>query len=411
MRVAYVTMQFPAPAETFATTDVRTLRSFGVHVDVYTLKPAHDHHMRLLHERGLADLTVRSMTVGRALRGLASLLWPRRATVRWLAWVLRHTWRRPRHLVKCCALIPGAMAIAADLRREGYDVVHLFWGHFPALVGKLVRLQRSSPQLTMFLGAYDLQEGFGPSRALAQRADAVVTHARANLAAIAGMGVAPESVHVIYRGVPLAEVDRGRPESEAARHPRRLLVVARLIPSKRVDAAIRAFGQLASRWPDAALAILGDGPSRSALMVLVEALGLNDRVEFHGHVPHHEVLARMWAAAGFVLLSTKDGERLPNVVKEAMACGCVPVVAVTPGIEELVEDGVTGWIVPASSHDVVADRVERVLRGGPEIEAMRAAGRRVIERRFDARRSMQAYVSVWRDDDCLHSCARPNELS
>ena len=56
LKVAYITMQFPVPSETFATNDVRALRSLGIHIDIYGLRSIHPEALKLLKERDLANL-------------------------------------------------------------------------------------------------------------------------------------------------------------------------------------------------------------------------------------------------------------------------------------------------------------------------------------------------------------------
>src|SRR4051812_17481142 len=58
MRIAYILMQFPAPSETFASLDVRTLKEFGHHVEVFTLRAPHPEFQKLMLERGLKGIPV-----------------------------------------------------------------------------------------------------------------------------------------------------------------------------------------------------------------------------------------------------------------------------------------------------------------------------------------------------------------
>src|SRR5688500_7284211 len=96
VRVSYVTMGFPAGAETFACTDVRVLRSLGVDVRVHAMRHAAPGSTALLEERGLADLPVSASTVRGGLAGCLFACRHPRSAWRLARCVLGTTWRQPR---------------------------------------------------------------------------------------------------------------------------------------------------------------------------------------------------------------------------------------------------------------------------------------------------------------------------
>jgi glycosyltransferase involved in cell wall biosynthesis len=129
------------------------------------------------------------------------------------------------------------------------------------------------------------------------------------------------------------------------------------------------------------LTLAGDGPERTALEALARELGVADRVRFLGAVPHDEVPALYAGADAFCLPSFAEG--LPTVLIEAMACG-LPVVATNVmGTAELVEDGVSGYVVPPARPDRIAAAL-RALAEDPELRARTgAAGRARVERDYE----------------------------
>ena len=159
MRVTYVTMQSPATSETFASSNVAALRRLGVDVRVVGMRPPHTDHERMLAERGLQDVPIRPMTPARY--ATSTLLAVRHPVRTWtlLHWAFRWHWLRLHVLLRCLALLPSAQAVFASLRAQDPEIVHLFWAHYPSMVAIL--LMRYSPQTprTVFLGAYDLDEG------------------------------------------------------------------------------------------------------------------------------------------------------------------------------------------------------------------------------------------------------------
>lgn len=393
MRIAYVTMTFPAPSETFASTDVRALRRRGDTVTVFALRPAHARHTALMAERSLEGVVVRPLSLGRALRGVGLTLIRPSWTWSMLRWILRWTWRRPAHVVRSLVLLPGALVALDDIRRNGFAVAHLFWGHYPAMVGHL--LERFAPEVvrSIFLGAYDLAMGYGGSAPVARHADTVWTHARVNIPDIERLGVPASKIHVAYRGVDAPQLDAVSQRFAGERVRHRVVTVARLIASKGLRDVIRAFAVVRRHVPDATLCIVGEGPDREALEELARGSGAAEAIEFLGHVPHVEALAAMARSEVFVLLSAS--ERLPNAAKEAMALGCVCVVTETPGIGELVEHERTGFVLESSEPDCVASWIQHAMTLGPERESLQEAAAQRIRESFNVVATMDRYREAW----------------
>ncbi len=395
MRVAYVTMAFPAPAEAFASSDVTALGRAGVAVDVHSLRPRHRRHDELVSQRGLDALALDHNSVRSSLRGVLYGVAHPLVTIRSVGWIASRTWRRPSHLVRSLALLPRAFDILARLRRDRPDVVHLFWGHYPALVGRLVLEHLPDTVLSVFLGAYDLEWRYGGSAPVARRADTVWTHAAHNLPALRELGIPEERVRVAYRGVDL----RRFPDPRGPKVPGRIVTAGRLIPAKAMDDVLRAFRAVLDARPDASLVVLGEGPERAGLESLARSLGLGDSVRFPGHVSHQRVREEMAAAEIFILLSRMESERLPNVVKEAMASRCCCIVSRTAGIEELVDHGSTGLLATGSTAEEVATDAAglalRALSDPAERGELARAGRRHVREHFDVDRTMAGYRSAW----------------
>ncbi len=405
MKVWYVTMIFPAKTETFACSDVRALVERGIDISVHTLRPPRPRQFerrsrsaprrvanRLLADRGLSTLDVDWATPMAVLRGLGFGFSHPVIALQFVAWILRHSWRHPRHLSIALSLVPRSLDITRRASRERPDVVHLFWGHYPALVGYLVSRLLPDTVVSMFLGAYDLERGFPGSALVAQRAHLVWTHAKANIPDIVRMGVPRERVRVVYRGIDLA-----RFRSNGRKHRRQIVTAGRLIASKAMDDAITVLAELLSEFPDVRLTIYGSGPERTNLEALAQRLGVDHAVEFCGHVSHDEMARALAKAEVFLFTSRKPSERLPNAVKEAMASGCYCVVTDTPGIEELVEHGVTGAVVAQGDVGAARECIADALRNPGRAQEIAGAAREHIATEFDVHRSMARYHEGWRE--------------
>lgn len=136
--------------------------------------------------------------------------------------------------------------------------------------------------------------------------------------------------------------------------PRRLLVVGRCAPEKRMDRALEVLGELRRRGLGWTCTVVGDGPMRVRLETQAREADLP--VEFAGWVSPWQTLARR----GDVLLLPSDAEGFGNVLVEAAAAG-VPSVASSSalGVAEAMLPGVTGVLAPSTSVGELTDAVLR----------------------------------------------------
>jgi colanic acid/amylovoran biosynthesis glycosyltransferase len=143
----------------------------------------------------------------------------------------------------------------------------------------------------------------------------------------------------------------------------RFLAVGRFAETKSPHLTILAFHRVVKRVPEARLIMVGKGGGGElfeACVILVQALGLTERVEFKREISHAEVAAEMKQARVFVQHSVttpeqSDMEGKPVAIMEAMACG-LPVVATRhSGIVELIEHGASGLLVEELDVDGMAD--------------------------------------------------------
>jgi len=151
---------------------------------------------------------------------------------------------------------------------------------------------------------------------------------------------------------------------------------------KGFEELIAAFGLVRDRGRDARLMILGEGSDRAKLEAQVEALGLQDRVRLPGHTPNP--LKYFARAEVFALSSRVEG--MPNVLVEAMMCGCTVVATDCPtGPRELLQGGRYGYLVTPRDPVALADGIDAALDtpivSDRTVEAIRPFGQDVVIRR------------------------------
>ncbi len=145
-----------------------------------------------------------------------------------------------------------------------------------------------------------------------------------------------------------------------------MLAAGKLKPQKDFGNLIRAFACVRSKR-SVRLIILGSGGKIDEIVSLAEELGVSDDVDLPGHVENP--YPYMKRASVFVLSSLFEG--LPNVLIEALACGCPVVSTDCPsGPSEILDRGKCGRLVPVSDHLALADAIEATLENPPSREQM-----------------------------------------
>lgn len=204
-----------------------------------------------------------------------------------------------------------------------------------------------------------------------------------------GQGYPAERTFTHYNGVDLALF---HPRNGDAR-PGLILHVGRLVEKKGTMLLLDAFAKVREVRPDAALAVIGEGPLLGRLRRRSVQLGIEGAVRFLGAQPREAVadwMRRAWLlSAPSITARNGDSEGLPNVVVEAAASGLPVVASDHAGAPEAVVDGKSGFIVPEGNGDLLARRIAEVLQS-PELRGGMAQRSRVLaEERFDFGRQMR----------------------
>ena len=174
-----------------------------------------------------------------------------------------------------------------------------------------------------------------------------------------------------------------------AKGPRRVVAIGRLVEQKGQLALIEA---LALTESNVHLTLIGDGELRSQIEERIAALGLKPRVTLTGWVDEARIQAELEAAHGLVMPSFAEG--LPMVVMEAMAAARPVIATYIAGTPELVQDGQTGWMVPAGDVSAFASAMDALAKAPlSRLTKMGLAGRERVLARHDIDREAAKLAS------------------
>lgn len=164
---------------------------------------------------------------------------------------------------------------------------------------------------------------------------------------------------------------------------KRVLFIGRLSGVKGAPILLEAMAALKSNHSDLHLTFVGDGPERPELEAKTDALALRDAVTFAGFRSQEEVAQHLAETDLFVLPSFAEG--VPVVLMEAMASRVPVVTTRIAGIAELVEDGVSGYLVPPGDVESLVDRLNQLLSDTDSHDSMGEAGRQKVVTEFNIR--------------------------
>ena len=273
----------------------------------------------------------------------------------------------------------GVAAFVAGLRPGAASQLGLLWrmrASRPAIIHQHAggpRLSRAlkwatSARLVLHVHGSIDEASLRPSRvdARAARADALVACSHS-----VARRMAPAKPRVIYAGVAPARVIAREREARPV-----IGAAGRLVAVKGFDVLLRAFATVVAAAPAARLEICGDGPLRGDLEAQARSLGCDHAVTFLGWRRDYPGPAGGWDV--FVQPSLEEGFGVAML--EAMAQGLPAVASDVGGIPELVEPGVTGWLVPPGDEGALSRALLESLRAPLASRRMGEAARRVAGR-------------------------------
>jgi teichuronic acid biosynthesis glycosyltransferase TuaC len=207
----------------------------------------------------------------------------------------------------------------------------------------------------------------------------------------AGMRAETRSA-IVYNGV---NPNLFSPDSPAAGpFGPEILIVGNLLRSKGHELVLRALGNLRASFPQIRCRIIGEGPDRARFELLVRDLGIEQQVQFVGRRSRAEVAVAMRRCSVFVLPSWNEG--LGCVYLEAMSCGKPVIGCRGQGIDEVIEHGKNGWLIPADGLEELVQGLAALL-GSPEVCArIGTAARQTILEKFTLSHQAEHLSRIYR---------------
>jgi len=289
-------------------------------------------------------------------------------------------------------------SLAALHGEEGYDLLTAFFvypmGYLTAMVARLTR----TPSVVMLLGNDIKKYTFSPEkvgmiRAGLERSDYVTALSQDLIEMAHCLTPIKDKARTIHGSYPVPG-RVWRPRKREGR-PFKFGFAGSFKYAKGLPYLFKALSRLKERYP-VELELAGEirASERPVFEEVRDRTGIGELIDFKGAIPHQEIDGWLLGLDGFVLPSVSEG--CPNILMEAMACGlpCVSTrVGATP---QMIEDGLSGLLVPPGDSAALAGAMARLMDLPDQGAALGRAARGTVQERFSAEREGQAWEEVFR---------------
>lgn len=296
--------------------------------------------------------------------------------------------------------LPAALALAAVLRRERPDVVHLGNGLRANFDGLLACLVARVPVVCHVKG---FEKYRGRERWGSRRLDMMVCMTESVLRHCTEAGLSPRAARVVYdaldeqwfqpqKPAPALRAELGLPIDALV-----VGIIGNIQPWKGQDILVEAVARLAPAFPRLHGVVVG-GTHRagqqyeSELRDRVGQLGLAGRVHFTGF--RHDIPDVLQALDVVVHASVRP-EPFGRVILEGMALGKPVIAANAGGVPEIIEHGRTGWLVPPGDADALATCLQSVLSEPGRASGVAKNGAQSVRRRFSLEQHVREMSEIY----------------
>jgi colanic acid/amylovoran biosynthesis glycosyltransferase len=411
MRVAFLVGRFPVLSETFVLNQITGLIERGHDIDIYAEQRGDTTHVhpdvttyRLL-ERTYYLPPVPDNLLWRFIQGASFLprYWLQAPALTW----------RSLNLFRYGALAASLRLLysIAPALTQPYDIIHCQFGT-QGFRGMWFRLVNSpnAKLITIFRG-HDISQ-FVKERGkqvydeLFQAGDFFLANCEFFKQKAIECGCDPHQIQVHFSGLDVSKFTF-KPRILESGAPIRIATTGRLVEKKGIEYVIRATAKLAQCYPNLEYLIIGDGSLRPTFEQLIQTLKMDGTIKLLGWKNEQEMIEILNQSHIFVApsITADDGDQdAPvNVLKEAMAMGLPVVSTYHGGIPELVEDGVSGLLVPERDVAALVEKLGYLIEHPDRWATMGRAGRTCVETYFNLDTLNDRLVSIYHQQLDSHS--------
>lgn len=403
LRVAFFVGSFPLISETFILNQITGLIDRGHTVDIYATryvsgKQFHEdiHKYGLIHRTHFLNLP--NKFIHRVFKLIFMLFysggWRKSAVI---ARTLNF-----RKYGRSALTLSLALSAVPFFKKKPYDILHCQFGFSGPLVLSLKEVKAVTGKLIISFRGVDLTRNLisNPNiySNVFKHADCFLPVSGSFRQKLILEGCTKDKIKVHHSGIDSSRFkyeERTRKNGEITN----ILTIGRLVEKKGIAYAIRAIALTVASGRRIKHTIIGDGALRNELQSLISLLRMDNYISLVGSKTSDEVIAYLNKAhillAPSITSKSGDCEGIPNASKEAMSMGIPVLSTYHSGNPELIEDGISGYLVPERDVNALAERLEYLI-DNPEIwPDLGRAGREVIESKFEINKLNDELIDIY----------------
>lgn len=404
LKVAFIVNNFPLLSETFILNQITGLLERGHQVDIYTCNPGDLHKVHpdvekyCLLERTYNLPEIPPNFLQRSLKAFDLLS--------------TNFTKEPERILRSLNIFQHGKhaaswrlfyATIASLNKETYDIIHCQFGTLSFWGMLFQKINAPKAKLVVSFRGYDIskfiqEQGDRIYDRTFIKADLLLPNCNFFKHRLLQLGGDEKKICIHYSGI---DCDRFQYKPRYL-HPDEKICIAttgRLEEKKGIEYSIQAIAKIAKLYPNLEYKIIGSGSLKTELEQLIQKLELSHIVYLLGKKNRCEIIEILQASHIFIApsITARDGNQdAPiNVLKEAMALGLPVISTYHGGIPELVENSISGYLVPERDADAIADKLQYLI-AHPEIwNIIGAAARERVEKYFNIETLNNELVEIY----------------
>jgi len=404
MKIAFIVNEFPSLSQTFVLNQIVGLIDREHTVDIFAeeirddLSIHEDVRKYKLLERTSYPLVIPQNIVRRVLCSLP--------------YIYKFITKKPRSILNSLNIFKyGKKAsslillyqIIPFLEKGPYDIIHCQFGMLGPHALLIKQLTASSARLIVSFRGYDasryLQKRPGVYDELFRDGELFCPVSMSLKKRIVDAGCREEKIVVLRSGIDCKKFSYSQ-KNFSDEKPTKIITIGRLVEKKGIQYALESISRLTKSGRNVSYFVVGDGPLRSDLECVIEDLEIESHVQLLGWRNQDKIIQLLQSMdiliAPSITATNGDQEGIPNVVKEAMALELPVISTFHSGIPELVEDGVSGFLVKERDVDSLTNKLAYMV-DHPEIWSnMGKAGSECIRKYYDMNELNDQLVELYR---------------